>query len=200
MNYELDLVKLIRFRENNVRDDPKLSIPFSINTTYLNQEFALDVVVWNLTAENLKQTKKVIQYILMNFSKLFETAWTALYYYYMEQAQCSLAEFYQKIDFDYPYYSIRIELNSNYLEDSIARYHFVVATENDLSEDNIRLYMRDNKCWACDTNNEGLAILAGANFEDLYTPQLAEEMKESFEKSYEKMEKEQFQFAKSFCE
>lgn len=199
MNYELDWNKLIDFKENDKEDEPRLRIPFSLDATHLKQEFNLDIVIWNLTPTNLEQTKKVVYYVLENFDRLFETAWTALYHYYSYNLDCTLAEFYQKIDFEsFDYYTIRLELNSNYLMDNIARYHFVVATDDDLSEDNIRLYMRDNKCWGSDTNNESMAILIGANYEDVSMPDVVAAVKIDFEKIYTKMEKEQFLFAKSF--
>ena len=84
--------------------------------------------------------------------------------------------------------------------DGIARYHFIAATDDNLSDDNIRLYMRDNKCRACDTNNNGEAILGSANVEDLYVPDAAEGMRKAFEKVNAKLESEQFLFAKPFCE
>ena len=195
MDYELDWDKLI-----DSDDTPKLSIPFSLDTTHLKQEFTLDIVVWHLTTERLEQTQKVVNYILENFNRLFETGWTALYYFYIDNAHCSLTEFYQKIDFEYPYYTIRVELNCDYLMDGIARYHFIAATDDNLSDDNIRLYMRDNKCWGCDTNNDGVAILGSANYEDLYIPDAAEGMRKAFEKVNAKLEAEQFLFAKPFCE
>lgn len=196
MDYKLDWNKFIDFEEN----EPKLSVPFSLDTTYLKRDFTLDIVVWNLKTENLEQTKKVVHYILTNFNRLFETAWTAHYYWYFEQIQCTLSEFFQMICFDSPYYSIRVELNSDYLTDGIARYHFVVNTDYTLSEDNVRLYMRDNKCCACDTNNDDTAILVSANFEDIINPKVAEAVRKSFEKQYEKMEQEQILLAPSFCE
>ena len=200
INCELNWNKLIDFVRNDKEDEPRLRIPFSLDATHLKREFNLDIVVWNLTPTNLEQTKKVVNYILENFDRLFETAWTASYHYYSYNLDCTLAEFYQKIDFAHSdYFTIRLELNSNYLTDNIARYHFVVATEDDLSEDNIRLYMRDNKCWGCDTNNESLAILISANYEDMSMPEVVAAVKIDFEKIYTKMEKEQFLFAKSFC-
>ena len=198
INYELNWEKLIDFKVKDIDDEPKLRVPSSLDTTHLKREFNLDIVVWNLTPTNLEQTKKVVYYILENFDRLFETAWTAHYHYYSYNLDCTLAEFYQKIDFTYYYFAIRLELNSNYLTDNIARYHFVVATDDDLSEDNIRLYMRDNKCWGCDTNNEGMAILMSANYEDLSTPEVVAAVKTDFEKIYAQMEKERFAFAKQF--
>ncbi len=63
MDYILDWNKLIDFEENNTMDIPKLSIPFFLDTSCLKREFTLDIVVWNLTAANLEQTKKVVYYI-----------------------------------------------------------------------------------------------------------------------------------------
>ena len=60
--------------------------------------------------------------------------------------------------------------------------------------------MRDNKCWGCDTNNDGVAILGSANYEDLYIPDAAEGMRKAFEKVNAKLAAEQFLFAKPFCE
>lgn len=84
MDYRLDWNKLIDFEENNTMDIPKLSIPFFLDTSCLKREFTLDIVVWNLTAANLEQTKKVVYYILENFNRLFETAWTAHYHFYYD--------------------------------------------------------------------------------------------------------------------
>ena len=198
MDYVLDWKQLIEFKPTTMTDWPKVRIPFQLDTPYLKREFTLSLVIWNLTEETLAQTKGVVDYLLTNFNKLFETAWTALYYFYRQNLQCSLAEFYQeKIDFNTMYYySIQIELNCNYLMDGVPRYHFVVATADDLSDDNLRLYMQDNKCWACDTNNDGTAILASANFEDISL--CAASVRKSFEAVYQKMDRGQFQYAPQF--
>lgn len=45
MNYELDWKKLIDFVGNDKEYEPKLRVPFSLDTTHLRQEFALDIVV-----------------------------------------------------------------------------------------------------------------------------------------------------------
>ena len=199
MKYQLNWNKLMEFKENNDEDEPKLSIPFSLDTTYLKRDFTLDIVVWNLTASNLEQTQKVVHYILTNFNRLFETAWTVLYFY-LDNDPFTLAEFFHQIDFeDSEYYTIRLELNSDYLTDGIARYHFVVATDVPLSDDDIRLYMRDNKCWGIDSNNDGVAILESANYGDLFIPEVVEEGTDILEKLYVKMEEEQFPFAPLFC-
>ena len=74
MGYELDWDKLIDFKEEDMKDswdEPKLGIPFALDTTYLKREFTLEIVAWNLKRENLEQTKKVAQYILENFNGLF---------------------------------------------------------------------------------------------------------------------------------
>lgn len=198
MNYSLDWNKLMEFEG---KGEPKLTIPFSVDTAFLKQDFALDIVVWNLKAENLEETKKVVDYILANFDKLFETAWTAFYRYYSRHINCTVEEFFKLIIFEEPdYYSIRVELNSDYLMDNTARYHFVVHTATRLSDDNIRLYMRDNKCCACDTNNDGWAILQSANFEELYMPEMAETLRKMFEDVYKEMEEEKVLLAPSFSE
>ncbi|MDE6590023.1 MAG: hypothetical protein K2K53_06705, partial [Oscillospiraceae bacterium] len=147
MEYALNLDKFIDFNENGEEYEPKLRIPFSLDTAYLKRDFSLDIVVWKLSSENLEQTKQVVHYILENFNTLFETAWTAHYYFYFDNAHCTLDEFFRQINFEsQDDYVIRVEINSEYLMDGAARYHFVVHTDDDLSEDNIRLYMRDNKC------------------------------------------------------
>ena len=201
MDDTFHLAKLIDFQEHDEEYEPKLRFPFSLDTAYLKQDFTLDIVVWNLKVENLEQTKKVIHYILTNFNKLFETAWIAFYYWYSDNTDCTLAEFFRQVDFESSDYSaIRVELNSDYLTDGTARYHFVVHTDDSLSEDDIRLYMRDNKCCASDTNNEGMAILSSANFADFYGSEAAEAVMKGFEKQYEKMESEQVLLAPSFLE
>ncbi len=194
MGYNLDYEKLLDIKKG----EPKMSVPFSLDTEYLKQDFTLDIVVWKLKAENLERTKRVVRYILENFNRLFETAWTALYHYYFEQIQCNLPEFFRMISFDSPRYSIRVEINSDYLSDGVARYHFVVKTEDSLSEDDIRLYMQGNKCCACDTNNDDAAILVSANFEDIYIPEMTKAVEKGFEEQYQKMAREQVLLAPPF--
>lgn len=196
MSYDLNLENLMEIKKG----EPKISIPFSLDAEYLKKDFTLDIVVWKLKAENLRRTRRVVRYVLENFNKLFKTAWTALYNYYYNNIQCTLPEFFQMISFDSPRYSIRVEINSDFLSDGAARYHFVVKTEDCLSGDDIRLYMRDNKCCACDTNNDDAAILVSANFEDIYIPEMAKAVEKSFEKQYEKMTREQILLAPPFKE
>ena len=49
---------MIGSEENDKENEPKLSIPFYLDTTYLKQKFTLDIVVWNLTASNLAKKRK----------------------------------------------------------------------------------------------------------------------------------------------
>ncbi len=102
MHNLIDWDHLINFQEDNEDDwQPKATIPFFLDTPYLKREFPLDIVVWNLTEDTLDITKKVVEYVLSNFNKLFETAWTGLYYFccaYMDDEVInnhSLTEFYQ---------------------------------------------------------------------------------------------------------
>ncbi|MDE7432234.1 MAG: hypothetical protein K2N34_10030 [Lachnospiraceae bacterium] len=185
---------------------PKISIPFSIKEPYLLKEFNLDLIIWNLSSENLKITKAVVSYVFHNFNKLFETAWTALYYYlcdvepYPDVANHTLREFYEEqIDFESSYYSIQLEINSEHLSDGMARYCFVVKTVCDyrkwmISNDDMRVYMVGNKGCGFDTNNDDLQILG--DYEFLYENSDSQEI---FEKVYEKMSCENFVFAEPFC-
>lgn len=201
MDHKLDLNKLIDYKGSGEEWEPKLRLPFSLDTEYIKRDFLLDIVVWKLTSENLEQTQRVVRYILENFSRLFETAWTAFYHMYENNVDCTLAEFFQQIDFEPSlYYTIRIEINSDSLADGEARYHFVVHTDADLSDDDIRLYMRDNQCCATDTNNDSGVIQESADFGNIYNPEVAEAVRKAFEKAYEKMKQEQMvSLAPSFC-
>lgn len=201
MKDKLDLNKLIDYKGSSEEWEPKLRLPFSLDTEYIKRDFPLDIVVWRLTSENLEQTQRVVRYILENFSRLFETAWTAFYHMYENNVDCTLDEFFQKIDFEPSlYYTIRIEINSDSLADGEARYHFVVHTDAELSDDDIRLYMRDNQCCAADTNNDSGVIQESADFGDLYNQEAAEAVRKVFEKAYEKMKQEQMiSLAPSFC-
>lgn len=143
----------------------KTSIPFSMNTTYLQKDFRLDIIIRNLSEDNLAFTKKLVSYVLTNFDKLFETGWTAFYYDRasipeLEVAGHTLQEFYEEqIDFAHEedYYSIQLEINCEHFSDGIPRYCFVVQTaycDWMIAEDNMRLYMIDNKCWGFNDNND----------------------------------------------
>lgn len=204
---ELNWEKFMLFQASEEEEEPKISIPFLLDTPYLKKDFNLDLVIWNLSEHNLEITKKVVHYVLNNFNKLFETAWTTLYHYlcavesYPDVAEHTLAEFYEKqIDFESPYYSIQLEINSEHLADGAARYCFVVATVCSykkwmISDDDMRLYMVDNKCCNADTNNDNMQILNEC--EDLYANACMEEI---LAKIYEKMSGENFQYAERFCE
>ncbi len=204
----IDWNYLINFQESDDEWQPKVTIPFLLDTPCLKREFPLDIVVWNLNEEKLPTVKKVVEYVLANFGKLFETAWTGFYQYMCSHSmdedikEHTLTEFYQEqIDFEDPYYTIRLEINSDYLSDGAARYHFVVSTTCDyrkwmISDDDIRLFMRDNRCEAANTNNDDTQILEGMDFSDLYT--FGEAEKAAFASVYEKMAQEGFRFAEPF--
>lgn len=78
MHYDLDWETFMRLQKEG--ECPKVTIPISLNTPYLQKDIQLDLLVWNLSKENQEITKKVVDYVLGNFSKLFETAWTVLYH------------------------------------------------------------------------------------------------------------------------
>jgi len=171
--YELDWKKLIELQEKN--ELPKIRIPFSLNTSYLKRKFGLDVIIWNLSEKNLEQTKRMVLFVLENFDALFETGWTALYYYLCanpdpgaeeDVSEHTLQEFFEdQIDFEHEeqYYLIQLEVNCKHFKDSIPRYCFVVQTICDYSkwmiaEDNMRLYMVGNKCWGFNDNNDDMQM------------------------------------------
>ncbi len=200
---KIDWNEFIELQESEVEEGPLIKIPFSLNTPYIQKDFNLDLIIWNLSDDTMELTKKVISYVLRNFDKLFETGWTILYYYlceaepYPEVSERTLSEFYkEQIDFTSPYYSIQLEINTKHLVDDIARYCFVVSTtcEYDkwmISDDNMRVYMVDNKCRCFDTNNDA-AQMMGEDFDEY----LYEDW--NFSDIYTKMEEEGFQYAISF--
>lgn len=183
---------------------PKISFPFLLDTPYLHKNFNLDLIIWNLSDNNLEITKKVVNYVLQNFNKLFETAWTALYYFLCscaargiavsdEIVKHTLSEFYEKqIDFQNPNYSIELELNSAHLSDGIARYCFVVATTI-VNENDTRLYMTDNKCWGTNDNNDTMQMV-----DNSYEKEYYDWLQNDMTNVYEKMDSEHFQYAESF--
>lgn len=65
---ELDIHKFIGSNE------PLIKLGFSLDTAYLKQDFNLDLIIWNLSEDNLERTERIISYILKNFGKLFERA------------------------------------------------------------------------------------------------------------------------------
>lgn len=199
---ELDYQQFITLRQNN--EEPLIKLLFSINTPYLQRDFYLDLIIWNLSDDNMEITKKVVYYVLKNFSKLFETGWTALYHYSClcnigDVAEHTLKEFYEEqIDFEYPYYSIQLEINCEHLSDGAARYCFVVATISDyqkwmISDDNMRVYMNGNKACSYNTNNDDTQIL-----DDLEDCHMMYEAGGMMDKAYEKMNADHFQYAEIF--
>ncbi|MBO5031919.1 MAG: hypothetical protein J6D08_08560 [Lachnospiraceae bacterium] len=156
---ELDIRQFIMLQES---DNPLVKIRFFLDTAYLKRDFILDLVIWNLSEDNLEQTKKIVYYVLNNFGKLFETGWTALYYYLCgvdsNVKEHTMQEFFvEQVDFENPYYTIQLEMNCDHLEDGQARYCFVVATACDyrkwmIADDNMRVYMTGNK--ACGFNDD----------------------------------------------
>lgn len=186
---------------------PLVKIPFTINTPYLQKDFILDLIVWNLSAETMEITQKTTSYVLQNFDKLFETGWTLLYHYLCDiepdTAQHTLAEFYrEQIDFSSPYYSIQLEINSECLMDGIARYCFIVTTACGfgkwmISDDDMRAYMIDNKCRRFDTNNDDTQMI---ECEVSVFDAEAEDWNDVLEEPYKKMERENFQYVESFQE
>lgn len=200
---ELDWNQLIKLQESS-GDGPLIKIPFSLDTPYLKKDFNLDLIIWNLSSKNMEITKRTVNYVLKNFNKLFETGWTMLYYHlcatevYPDVAEHTLEEFYkEQIDFEYPYYSIQLEINSTHLEDGMARYCFVVPTTCDcsrwmISDDNMRAYMVNNKCCQFNTNNDDMQMLEDNNLEYLYGKD------EWYADIYKKMESKGFQYAEPF--
>lgn len=204
---ELDWNQFINLQKAN--QGPLMKIPFSINTPYLQRDFNLDLIIWNLSDKNMEITKKVVHYVLQNFNKLFETGWTVLYHQlcenepYPDVANHTLAEFYtQQIDFESPYYSIQLEINSEHLTDGAARYCFVVSTTCScngwmISDDDMRIYMVDNKCQGLNTNNDDMQMVEyDVNF--LYGDEAR--ISKMFSKEYQIMEQEGFAYAKAFQE
>lgn len=163
---ELDIRQLIAFWESE--DEPLIKICFSLDTPYLKRDFDLDLIIWNLSDDNIEQTERVIQYVLKNFNKLFETGWTVLYHHLCEVdsnvAEHTVQEFYEEqIDFDENYYTIQLEINCEHLKDGQARYCFVVATTCDcnkwmISSDDMRVYMIGNKACGFNDNNDDLQM------------------------------------------
>lgn len=136
--------------------------------------------------------------------KLFETGWTLLYHHLCliepSVAEHTLEEFFvEQINFESPYYSIQLEINCNHLEDGEARYCFVVATicKYDkwiISDDNMRMYMVNNKCLFFETNNDDMQI-------DEYPQEyLYSENEEFDENAYKKMAEANFQYAEPFSQ
>lgn len=204
---ELDWNQFIELQQTEEEDGPLIKIPFSIHTPYFRKKFNLDLIIWNLSADNMAITQKVVRYVLQNFDKLFETGWTMLYYYLQDiepgVAEHTLEEFYKKqICIKSPYRGIQLEINCNHIADGAARYCFIVSTVCDyrewmISDDDMRLYMVDNKCYCSDTNNVDTQLLS------------IEKDKIDYEYGkgrtyilpiYQKMEQEGFQFAPTFQE
>lgn len=206
---ELDWNQFIKLqrRFEETGEGPLMKIPFSLNTPYLQKDFHLDLIIWNLSKDKMELVQKVVFYVLQNFNKLFETGWTVLYYesinFDPEIAEHTLSEFYkEQIDFESSYYSIQLEINSDHLTDGIARYCFVVSTVCNyrkwmISDDDMRVYMVDNKCCKFDTNNDDMQMTE-MNINFLYGN--AEQVKKIFSTEYKKMEQEGFQYAESFQE
>lgn len=206
----------IALEELNIRDfiplqeedgGPLVKVRFSLDTPYLKRDFDLDVIIWNLTEENMDRTERVVRYVLNHFGKLFETGWVALYRHlckvdvYGRTAEHTVQEFFvEQIGFDSPYYQIQLEINCGHLEDGQARYCFVVSTTCDyrkwmIADDDMRVYMIGNKaCGFNDNNDDGQMQGSLEDCEMFYG------MGKLLEEHYAAMEAEGFRFAAPFKE
>lgn len=194
---ELNIRKLIGSNE------PLIKLEFSLDTAYLKHDFNLDLIIWNLSEDNLDQTERIVRYVLKNFGKLFETGWTALYHHLCKvdpnTAKHTLQEFFtEQVDFDSPYYTIQLEINCDHQNDGQARYCFVVSTVCSynkwmISDDNMRVYMNGNRACGFNTDNDdGQMREAFENCGMFYG------MEKMPAKCYEQMERDGFQFAEPF--
>ena len=199
---ELDIRQFISLQEE---EGPLVKIPFFLDTNYLKQDFILDLVIWNLSEDNLEQTERVVHYVLGHFGKLFETGWTALYYHLCkvdsEVAEHTIQKFFvEQVEFENPYYTIQLEINCDHLKDGQARYCFVVATTCDcykwmIADDNMRVYMIGNKACGFNDNNDDGQMMGPLEECGMFygmEPMLAE--------GYKKMEQDGFQFVEPFEE
>lgn len=194
---ELDLREFI----NN--DFPLIKFDHSLDTPYLKRDFNLDLVIWNLSDDNLDRTEKILRYVLNNFNKLFETAWTALYHHLRKvdhnAAEHTLEEFFtEQIDFDSPYYHIQLEMNCDHQDDGQARYCFVVSTVCScnkwmISDDNMRVYMNGNKPCGFNTNNDDTQMNMSLEACGMFYG-----MGKMIDEYLDKMNQDGFQFAEPF--
>ena len=158
---KLDVGQFITLQESG--NVPFTKLRCAMDVPYLKRGFDLDLLVWNLSPKELPLTERLIHYVLDNFSRLFDTAWTSLYYYLYE-IDCKVAEhslkdfFEEQINFDGANgSSIRLEINCDHLLDGEPRYCFVVATlYNDwiISEDSVRIYMIGNEACGINDNSD----------------------------------------------
>lgn len=201
---ELDIRQFIPLQKSD--NGPLVKVRSSLDTPHLKQDFDLDLIIWNLTEENLERTEKVVRYVLKNFNKLFETGWTVLYRYlchdkYDHTKDHTVEEFFtEQIDFESSYYTIQLEINCGHLEDGQARYCFVVSTTCDyrkwmIADDNMRVYMIGNRACGFNDNNDD-----GQMRESLEDCAMFYGMGQMLAGDYEKMEAEGFQFAEPFEE
>lgn len=199
---DLDIRQFMMLQKDG---SPLVKIPFFLDTAYLKRDFILDLVIWNLSENNLEQTEKVVYYVLNHFGKLFETGWTALYYYLCEVdpevADHTIQEFFvEQVDFENSCYTIQLEMNCDHLEDGQARYCFVVATTCDyrkwmIAADDMRVYMTGNKACGFNDNNDDSQMRGNLKACGMFYgmgPELAG--------GYQKMEQSGFQFAEPFEE
>ncbi len=158
---ELNLEQFIALQQSD--EGPLVKIRFCLDTPYAKRDFDLDLIIWRLSEQNRARTEKIVQYVLKNFNKLFETGWTALYHplcrgYDSETAAHTIQEFFeQQIDFESAYYTIQLEMNCDHQEDGAARYCFVVATPCGdwmIADDDVRVYMSGNKACGFNDNND----------------------------------------------
>lgn len=198
---ELNIREFIALQESG--RGPLVKVRFSLDTPWLKRDFNLDLIIWNLSEDNLEHTERVVRYVLENFNRLFETGWSALYYYLRKvddrTAEHTLQEFFvEQIDFGSSYYTIQLELNCEHLKDGQARYCFVVSTTSDyrkwmIADDNMRVYMNGNRaCGFNDNNDDGQMRESLENCEMFYG------MGRMLAEGYEQMERDGFRFAEPF--
>ena len=198
---ELDFREFIALQNN--KDAPLIKLRFLLDTTWIKRDFDLDLIVWNLSEDNLERTKRILDYVLKNFGRLFETGWTALYHDLCDVdpgvAEHTLEEFFtEQVNFDSEYYTIQLELNCDHQNDGEARYCFVVATASGcdrwmIADDNMRVYMNGNKpCGLNDNNDDTQMAMSMENSGIFYG------MGKMLAPYLEQMERDGFLFAEPF--
>ncbi len=203
MQYNLDWEFIMRQEAEG--EYPEVVLPFVLNTPYLQKDIQLGIRIWELDAQNLDFTKKVVDYILRCFDKLFETAWTTMYYdlcgndNYPDMAEHTLEEFYTKqIDFEgwCGDCDILLELNCGLMKEGRARYSFAIPTNYRdwlISDDDLRIYMDGNRAVAANTNNDNMQMAEASLAEVWY------QYPGIFAQARQEMEKVGFQYAESFA-
>ena len=174
-------IRLQELKEINYRYDSMIE-KIDLENDYEKEQILVQFIFLRIQPKQIEIAEHTVDYIIKNFSKLYQTAISTFAYYNElsfpsdeERGKRSLKEFFGLIQkrYDVKCYVI---INCKHVKDGLARYSFVVNGENDFCEqfgnDGLELVMEKDEMIFFDSANSEEAT----EIED-YIEDYQEEMK-----------------------